>query len=102
VKKSILITTIMLFGALGLKANPRILIDGIHGWSTPQSNMSEVMDPAEMFPGFAFDYLDAPIQRVGTYPSPIPFSPTLEKFVVPDENNIIDAVRKVVEDARIL
>jgi len=59
VKKSILITTIMLFGALGLKANPRILIDGIHGWSTPQSNMSEVMDPAEMFPGFAFDYLDA-------------------------------------------
>ncbi|MCF7921976.1 MAG: right-handed parallel beta-helix repeat-containing protein [Candidatus Marinimicrobia bacterium] len=58
-KKNILITIIMLFGALDLKANPRILIDGIHGWSTPQSNMSEVMNPAEMFPDFTFDYLDA-------------------------------------------
>ena len=50
---------------------------------------------------FAFDYLDAPIRRVGTYTSPIPFSPTMEKFVVPDEKKIIDAVRKAVDDARI-
>ena len=50
---------------------------------------------------YAFDYLDAPIQRIGTYPSPIPFSPTMEKFVVPNTNNIIEAVRKVVQDARL-
>lgn len=49
----------------------------------------------------AFDYLDAPIQRVGTYPSPIPFSPTLEKFVVPDEHKILTAIKKVIQDARI-
>ena len=50
---------------------------------------------------YAFDYLDAPVVRVGTFPSPIPFSPTLEKFVVPNEDNIIDAVKRVVDNARI-
>ncbi len=44
----------------------------------------------------AFDYLDAPIERVCTKQVPIPFSPTLESFVVPNENNIKDAVYKVM------
>ena len=43
----------------------------------------------------AFDYLDAPIQRVGAYNVHIPFSPPLQDFVVPDHTDIEKAVRKV-------
>lgn len=44
----------------------------------------------------AFDYLDAPILRVGERNVHIPFSPPLQDFVVPDKNDVIKAVRKVV------
>lgn len=45
---------------------------------------------------YAIDYLDAPIRRVAELDTPIPFSPPLEAHVLPDENDIIDAVRKTV------
>jgi len=44
----------------------------------------------------AIDYLDAPIKRVAEPDTPIPFSPPLEKFVIPDENRIMQAVKEVV------
>jgi pyruvate dehydrogenase E1 component beta subunit len=44
----------------------------------------------------AIDYLDAPINRVTEPDTPIPFSPPLEKYVIPDEKTIIKAVKKVV------
>ncbi|RLI22653.1 alpha-ketoacid dehydrogenase subunit beta [Candidatus Bathyarchaeota archaeon] len=44
----------------------------------------------------ALDYLDAPIKRVANPDVPIPFSPPLENFVIPDENRIIEAVKQVV------
>jgi pyruvate/2-oxoglutarate/acetoin dehydrogenase E1 component len=44
----------------------------------------------------AFDYLDAPIQRVGALNVPIPYSDPLEKTVIPDEEEIIEAVKKVL------
>ena len=44
----------------------------------------------------AIDYLDAPIKRVAEPDTPIPFSPTLEKFVIPDEKSIIKAVKQLV------
>jgi pyruvate dehydrogenase E1 component beta subunit len=44
----------------------------------------------------AIDYLDAPIKRVTAPDTPIPFSPPLEEFVVPDERAIIRAVKEVV------
>jgi len=40
----------------------------------------------------AFDYLDAPIQRVGNKPVPIPFSPVLEDSVRPKAEDIYKAV----------
>lgn len=43
----------------------------------------------------ALDYLDAPIKRVAEPDTPIPFSPTLEKTVIPDERSIVRAVREV-------
>ena len=43
-----------------------------------------------------FDYLDAPITRVCCLDTPIPFSPVLEDYVVPDSKDIIDAVKKLL------
>jgi pyruvate/2-oxoglutarate/acetoin dehydrogenase E1 component len=44
----------------------------------------------------AIDYLDAPIRRVAEPDTPIPFSPPLEQYVIPDEKAIIKAVKEVV------
>jgi pyruvate/2-oxoglutarate/acetoin dehydrogenase E1 component len=44
----------------------------------------------------AIDYLDAPIKRIAEQDTPIPFSPSLEHFVIPEENRIIKAVREIV------
>lgn len=41
----------------------------------------------------AFDYLDAPVGRVGAPFAPVPFSPTLEGEYVPDADDIAAAVR---------
>ncbi len=44
----------------------------------------------------AFDYLEAPIIRVGSPDTPVPFSPPLEQFYIPDEGNIKDAVNRIL------
>jgi pyruvate dehydrogenase E1 component beta subunit len=44
----------------------------------------------------ALDYLDAPIKRVAEPDTPIPFSPTLEQYVIPSEKTIVKAVKEVV------
>lgn len=41
----------------------------------------------------AFDYLDAPIARVGAPFSPVPFSPALEKHYIPNAASIVAAAR---------
>lgn len=48
----------------------------------------------------AFDYLDAPIMRLGGSESPIPYNPELEKAAVPQVPDIIAAIRKLVEGRR--
>ncbi len=42
-----------------------------------------------------FDYLNAPIKRVTALDVPIPFSPPMESYVLPDENKITAAVREI-------
>jgi pyruvate/2-oxoglutarate/acetoin dehydrogenase E1 component len=44
----------------------------------------------------ALDYLDAPIKRVAEPDTPIPFSPPLEQFVIPNEETIIKAVKEIL------
>lgn len=44
----------------------------------------------------AFDYLDAPILRVAAPFCPVPFSAPLEKAFIPSEQQLIDAVKKVM------
>jgi len=44
----------------------------------------------------AFDWLDAPIERVGAKFTPLPFAPVMEEWVVPDATDVLDAVRRTV------
>ena len=46
----------------------------------------------------AFDLLDAPPLRVGALNIPIPYNATLEAAVLPDEQNVIDAVHQCLSD----
>lgn len=45
----------------------------------------------------AFDYLDAPIVRLGGRPIPIPYNPSLEKKAVPQVEDIIEAVKSTMQ-----
>jgi pyruvate dehydrogenase E1 component beta subunit len=47
----------------------------------------------------ALDYLAAPIERVGAKDSPIPFSPILEREILPDDQDIVDAVYRAMDYA---
>jgi len=44
----------------------------------------------------AFDLLDAPIRRVCAPDTPVPFSPVLEKFWMPDEEDLTRAVTEIM------
>jgi len=44
----------------------------------------------------AFDWLDAPIERVGSKFCPLPFAPVMEQFVVPHAEDVLEAVRRTV------
>ncbi|UUZ94021.1 alpha-ketoacid dehydrogenase subunit beta [Paenibacillus sp. P25] len=44
----------------------------------------------------AFDYLDAPIQRLGGLAVPIPYNPIMEKKAVPQIDDIVSAVKRTL------
>jgi acetoin:2,6-dichlorophenolindophenol oxidoreductase subunit beta len=44
----------------------------------------------------AFDWLDAPVERVGAKFAPIPFAPVMEDYVVPHASDVLDAIRRTV------
>src|SRR5262249_5756408 len=44
----------------------------------------------------AFDYLDAPIERVGAKFAPIPFAPVMENYVVPHAPDVLEAIKRTV------
>ncbi len=44
----------------------------------------------------AFDWLDAPIERVGAKFAPIPFAPVMEQFVVPGSEDVLEAIYRAV------
>jgi acetoin:2,6-dichlorophenolindophenol oxidoreductase subunit beta len=44
----------------------------------------------------AFDYLDAPIARVGAKFTPIPFAPVMEEWVVPHAQDVLAAIKRTV------
>ena len=44
----------------------------------------------------AFDWLDAPIERVGAKFAPLPFAPVMEEWVVPHAADVLEAIRRTV------
>jgi pyruvate/2-oxoglutarate/acetoin dehydrogenase E1 component len=44
----------------------------------------------------AFDYLDAPVERVGAKFAPVPFAPVMEEYVVPHAEDVLAAVERTV------
>jgi pyruvate dehydrogenase E1 component beta subunit len=47
----------------------------------------------------AFDWLDAPIERVGAKFAPLAFAPGMEQWVVPHADDVLDAIRRTVARA---
>ena len=48
----------------------------------------------------AFDFLDAPIARLGGADVPLPYNPVLEKAAVPQEADIVAAARRLVREGQ--
>jgi pyruvate/2-oxoglutarate/acetoin dehydrogenase E1 component len=46
-----------------------------------------------------FDYLDAPVERVGAKFSPLPFAPVMEEFVIPHAKDVLAAIKRTVGKA---
>ncbi len=44
----------------------------------------------------AFDWLDAPIERVGAKFAPVPFAPVMENYVIPHASDVLDAIHRTV------
>ena len=47
----------------------------------------------------AFDWLDAPVERVGAKYAPLPFAPVMEQFVVPHAEDVLQAILRTVNKA---
>jgi pyruvate/2-oxoglutarate/acetoin dehydrogenase E1 component len=47
----------------------------------------------------AFDWLDAPIERVGAKFGPLPFAPDMEQWVVPHAADVLEAIHRTVARA---
>jgi pyruvate/2-oxoglutarate/acetoin dehydrogenase E1 component len=45
----------------------------------------------------AFEYLDAPLMRLASLDTPVPYSPPLEAAFLPTEDKVVAAMRKLVE-----
>lgn len=43
-----------------------------------------------------FDYLDAPVARIGALDTPVPFAPNLEAYYIPNALDILAAARKML------
>jgi len=74
--------------------------------SVRKTNRAVVVHEAPLFGGFggeiaaaiaehAFDWLDAPVTRIGAPESPVPYNDTLERQYMPDAQRIIGAVKSV-------
>ena len=51
---------------------------------------------ASVIADLGFEYLDAPIKRVGSEFTPVGFNPILEKATLPNANKILEAARELM------
>ena len=50
---------------------------------------------AAMLAEEAFEWLDAPVIRVASIDTPVPYSPALEDYYLPQTKDVVDAARKL-------
>jgi len=43
----------------------------------------------------AFEWLDAPVIRIASIDTPVPYSPPLEDYYLPQTKDVVDAARKL-------
>jgi pyruvate/2-oxoglutarate/acetoin dehydrogenase E1 component len=73
------------------KTSRLVIVDEDYGRCGVASEIAAIVAEEGLF------YLDCPIKRVTTPNVPIPYSPALEKIVIPDEERIIKAVKETVK-----
>jgi pyruvate/2-oxoglutarate/acetoin dehydrogenase E1 component len=78
------------------KTGRLVIIDEAHKTGSVASEISATV--AEE----AFDSLKAPIRRVCSLDVPIPFSPPMENYVIPDVHKVQSAVREVLSTAHVV
>lgn len=44
----------------------------------------------------AFEYLDAPVKRIASIDTPVPYSPPLEEFYLPNKDKVVAAARELL------
>ena len=72
------------------KTNRLVIAEESHSFAGVAAEITyQVMDTA-------FDYLDAPIERVGSTFTPVGFHRALERAILPDVKRVLDAARKVL------
>jgi pyruvate/2-oxoglutarate/acetoin dehydrogenase E1 component len=76
-----------------VKKTGRLLI--VHQACTTSGFGAEI---GAMVASEGFDLLVSPIHRLGAQDVPVPFSPELENFVIPNESRIIEEVLCIVEE----
>lgn len=75
--------------------------------SVEKTGKAVIVHEAPVFGGFGgeiaalladkgLDFLEAPVKRVGALFCPVPSSPEMEKFYLPNANKIIEAVREIL------
>jgi acetoin:2,6-dichlorophenolindophenol oxidoreductase subunit beta len=76
--------------------------------SVEKTGKAIIIHEAPMFGGFGgeiaalladkgFDYLDAPVKRVGGLFCPIPYSPAMEQLYLPNLDRIMEVARELIE-----
>jgi len=78
------------------KTNRLITLEG----GFPQSGVGAEIC-ALMMESSAFDYLDAPVERITGLDIPLPYAPNLEAMALPQIENIVNVVKKVVKGAKL-
>ena len=73
-----------------VKATGKVLI--VHEDTLTGGVGSEI---AALISEHAFSHLDAPIKRVASLDTPVPFAPPLEEFVLPSTEKIVKALREL-------
>ena len=48
---------------------------------------------AALISEYAFEYLDAPIKRIASLDTPVPYAPTLEEYFLPNTKKLVEALK---------